>query len=318
MGRLLPDRFIVALIATVVLASLLPADGAAARYIGYIATAAVVLLFFLHGVRLPREHLVAALLHWRLHLTILATTFVVFPLLGLGLSQLWPSLLPHGLWVGLLFLCALPSTVQTSIALTSEAHGNVAASVAAAAASNLLGIVLTPVIVGLLVNVQGGQVPLSGIWKIVLQLLVPFLAGHLLRPLLGAWAARQKPLLTWSDRTTVVISVYSAFSAAVIGGIWQQVPLVTLAVLAAICALLLTLVLLGTRLAARWLGFATADSRSLLYCGSLKSLVSGVPMARVMFPAAEIGAIILPIMFFHQLQLMVCASIARRQGETGK
>lgn len=52
----------------------------------------------------------------------------------------------------------------------------------------------------------------------------------------------------------------------------------------------------------------------MLYCGSLKSLVSGVPMARVLFPSAQIGAIILPVMIYHQLQLMVCATIARRQG----
>jgi sodium/bile acid cotransporter 7 len=125
---------------------------------------------------------------------------------------------------------------------------------------------------------------------------------------------RHKYLLTYTDRITVLLSVYSAFSAAVIGGIWSQVPLLTLLVLLVVCAVLLGLVLLCTLLIARLAGLPVPDGRSLMHCGSLKSLVSGVPMARVLFPSAEIGAIMLPLMIFHQLQLMVCASIARRQG----
>ena len=315
MSRFLPDPFILALLATVALATVLPANGAAATQVGYVATAAVVLLFFLHGVRLPRENLMAALVHWRLHLVILLTTFALFPLFGAALSKLLPGLLPAGLWAGVLFLCALPSTVQTSIAYTSMAKGNVAASVASAAASNLLGIALTPLIAGLLLHTQGGAVPLSGIWKVVLQLLLPFVVGHLLRPWLAEWAMRQRKLLTYSDRLTILLSVYSAFSAAVIGGIWSKVPVLTLLVLAVVCAVILAAALLATRGISRIAGFSEPDGRTVLYCGTLKSLVSGVPMARVLFPSAEIGAIILPVMIYHQLQLMICATIARRQGQ---
>ena len=314
MNRFLPDPFILALLATVALATVFPADGAMAVWIGHLATAAVVVLFFLHGVRLPRENLVAALLHWRLHLLILATTYAFFPLAGAAMSRLFPSLLPAGLWAGVLFLCALPSTVQTSIAYTSIAKGNVAAAVASAAASNLLGIALTPLLAGLLLHTQGGEVPLSGIWKVMLQLLLPFVVGHALRPWLANWAAEQRKLLTYSDRFTVLLSVYVAFSAGVIGGIWSQVPLVTLLILSLVCAALLAASLAFTFYAARAAGFSTSDARAMLYCGSLKSLVSGVPMARVLFPSAQIGAIILPVMIYHQLQLMVCAAIARRQG----
>ncbi|MBK9250581.1 MAG: bile acid:sodium symporter [Proteobacteria bacterium] len=314
MSRFLPDPFILALLATVALATVLPADGAAAVWVGHVATTAVVVLFFLHGVRLPRENLVAALLHWRLHLLILATTFAFFPLVGAAMSTAFPSLLPASLWAGVLFLCALPSTVQTSIAYTSIAKGNVAASVASAAASNLLGIVLTPLLAGLLLHTQGGEVPLSGIWKVVLQLLLPFVVGHALRPWLAKWAAEQRKLLTYSDRLTVLLSVYSAFSAGVIGGIWSQVPMTTLLILALVCAVLLAAALLFTIYTARAAGLSTEDARAMLHAGALKSLVSGVPMARVLFPSAQIGAIILPVMIYHQLQLMVCATIARRQG----
>jgi sodium/bile acid cotransporter 7 len=318
-SRFLPDPFLLALLATVALATVLPASGDTATLVGYVATAAVVLLFFLHGVRLPRENLVAALGHWRLHLLILGTTFVFFPLFGALMQRLFPGLLPANLWAGVLFLCALPSTVQSSIAYTSMAQGNVAAAVASAAASNLLGIAATPLIAGLLLHTQGGEVPLSGIWKVVLQLLLPFVVGHALRPWLGSWAARQKKLLTWSDRLTILLSVYAAFSAAVVAGIWSQVPVVTLLVLALACSAILLAALLFTTGSARLAGFPAADARTVLYCGSQKSLVSGVPMARVLFPSAEIGAIILPVMIYHQLQLMICATIARRQGaDTGR
>ena len=314
MSRFLPDPFIIALLATVGLATILPANGHTATLVGYVATAAVVLLFFLHGVRLPRENMIAAVGHWRLHLLILGTTFIFFPLFGALLQRLFPGLLPANLWGGVLFLCALPSTVQTSIAYTSMAQGNVAGAVASAAASNLLGIAATPLIAGLLLHTQGGAVPLSGIWKVVLQLLLPFVLGHALRPWLAEWASRQKKLLTLSDRLTILLSVYSAFSAAVIAGIWSQVPILTLLVLALVCSTILIAALLFTTGSARLAGLPAADGRTVLYCGSLKSLVSGVPMARVLFPSAEIGAIILPVMIYHQLQLMVCATIARRQG----
>jgi sodium/bile acid cotransporter 7 len=312
--KFLPDTFLLILVLTVALASLLPVSGGAAEAVSTVATAAVMLLFFLHGARLPRENLVAALGHWRLHVAILATTFVVFPLLGLLLSSALPSLLPGPLWTGVLFLCALPSTVQSSIAFTSIARGNVAGTVASAAASNLIGIVLTPVIMGFLVHAHGGAVSFSGVWKIVVQLLLPFTTGHLLRPWLGAWVARHKAFLSYTDRSTIVLAVYSAFSAAVVGGIWGQVPLSRLMVLIALSAVLLTAILLLTRYAARALGFGVEDEISIVLCGSKKSLVSGVPMARVLFGAADVGAVVLPLMIFHQMQLMVCAWLARRYG----
>jgi sodium/bile acid cotransporter 7 len=317
MNRFLPDPFIPAVLVTLLLATLWPATGVAEAVVGNIATAAVMLLFFLHGAKLPRENLLAAATHWRLHLLILGSTYLLFPLLGLGFNKLFPALLPDNLWAGVLFLCALPSTVQMSIAFTSMARGNVGASVTSAAASNLLGVVITPLLASALLQAQGdGTVPLHGIWKVVGQLLLPFAAGHLLRPLLADWAGRNKRLITWSDRITILLAVYSAFSAAVVGGIWSTLPLATLLLLALVCAVLLASVMLLTSNGARMAGLSAADRRSVLYCGSFKSLVSGVPMARVLFPAGEIGAMILPIMIYHQMQLMVSATLAPRQARS--
>lgn len=315
MRKFLPDTFLLLLLGTIAMATVLPVSGDAAAVVSSVSTAGVVLLFFLHGVRLPRENLVAALVHWRLHLLILSITFGVFPLAGLGLATALPGLLPAQLWIGLLFLCALPGTVQSCIAFTSMARGNIAATVASAAASNLLGIVLTPLLTGLLTHVQGSGVSFAGIWKIVLQLLLPFAVGHALRPLLGEWAKRQGKVLSLCDRATIVLSVYSAFSLAVIGGIWHSVPLPTLLVLGATCLVLLLLAFGGTLAVARAAGFNREDAITIQLCGSLKSLVTGVPMARVMFTGPEIGAALLPVMIFHQLQLMIGAWLARRHGE---
>jgi len=316
------DPFLLVLVSTVVLASLLPVHGTAAVAVDGAATAAIMLLFFLHGARLARENLISALTHWRLHITILATTFVLFPLLGLVLSSGLHGLLPPQLWTGVLFLCALSSTVQSSIAFTSIARGNVAGTVASAATSNLLGIALTPVIIGLLSHSSGATMSFSGIWKIVLEILVPFALGHGLRPWLGGWVARHRRLLSYTDRSTIILAVYSAFSAAVVEGIWHQVPPRSLALLLLVNAFLLATVLLLTRTIARWLGFSTEDEISIVFCGSKKSLASGVPMARVLFPAAAVGPAVLPLMVFHQMQLMVCAWLARRyasrQGGPGK
>ena len=309
------DPFIGVLLLTIALATLFPASGAAADALGTVATAAVVFLFFLHGVRLPREHLIAAVGHWRLHGTILAFTYAVFPLIAFVLKLAMPTLLPEPLWIGVLFLSALPSTVQSSIAMTSVAHGNVAASVASAAMSNLLGIALTPVLLGVLAHTQNGAINFAGVWKIVLQLLLPFALGHALRPWLGPWAARQKATLAYTDRATIVLAIYSAFSAAVLGGIWTQVPVTRMLVLVALCAVILVLVLTGTRAAARVMGFSKEDEIAVLFCGLQKSLVSGVPMARVLFAGPAVGAAVLPVMIYHQMQLIVCAWLARRYAE---
>ena len=307
-----PDPFVVALLVTVAVATFLPAQGSVAAALGVISTAAVALLFFFHGARLPRENIVSALGHWRLHLTILSATFIFFPILGLVMSTLFENWLPPALWIGVLFLCALPSTVQSSIAFTSIAHGNVAGTVTSAAASNLLGIVISPLIAASLTSSQETSLSLSSMWKIMLQLLLPFVVGHLMRPWLAAWAARSKKLLTLTDRSTIVLAVYTSFSAAVLGGIWQQMPIRTVLVLVVVCIVMLAVVLLATRYGARALGFSREDEISIVFCGSKKSLVTGVPMARVMFPAADAGAVILPLMLFHQIQLMVCAWLAQR------
>ncbi|MEG8018546.1 bile acid:sodium symporter family protein [Sphingomonas sp. LR55] len=315
-GRFLSvfEPFILMLLGTVVLASLLPARGEMATIVGYAADIGIVLLFFLHGAKLSRDAIWAGLRNWKLHLAVLAITFVAFPLFGLGLTAL--PFVTGPLAAGLLFLTLLPSTVQSSIAFTAIARGNVAAAVCSASFSNLLGILVTPALVALLMNTSGsGGISIESIEAIVLQLLVPFVAGHLLRPWIGAWVTRNKGLLTVVDRGSILLVVYSAFGAAVVEGLWTKLSLGDLILIGLLCAALLAFVLALTFAVARLMKLPREDAIVLQFCGSKKSLASGVPMAGVLFPPAQVGVILLPVMLFHQLQLIACAIIARRYAE---
>jgi solute carrier family 10 (sodium/bile acid cotransporter), member 7 len=310
--NLLPDPFMLALLAALALATFLPASGAVAVVVSMLANLAVVLLFFFHGAKLSRSAVIAGLTHWRLHLLILACTFVLFPVLGIVVARLFDGVLSPQLLTGVLFLVALPSTVQSSIAFVSVAKGNVPAAVAAASASQMLGVLLTPLLVGVLAGAHGGEVQLSGIGKVALQILLPFMVGHLLQPWLGGFVTRHKAMIGLSDRSTILLAIYSAFSAAVIEGIWSRLPLKDFAVLVGLCGVLLAIVLFSTRTLARAFGFKRADEAVVVFCGTKKSMVQGVPMGRVLFAGPDLGLVLLPIMIFHQIQLMVCAVIARR------
>ena len=306
--RLRIDPFTLYLLCTVTLASLLPVHGTSAEYMDVFTDIAIAALFFMHGAKLSRDAIRAGALHWRLHLTILACTFVLFPLL----RPLAHALLTPALFVGVLFLCALPSTVQSSIAFTSMAGGNIPAAVCAAALSSLLGVFLTPALMVLLVGTQGVMAdPWTAIGKILLQLLVPFLAGHLLRPWIGGWVDRHRPLLKFTDQGTILLVVYTAFSAAVIEGLWRTTPLPSLLAVAATAALLLAVAMSLIMFGARRLGFDRADEIAIVFCGSKKSLATGVPMAKVMFAGGSLGAIVLPVMLYHQIQLIACSFVAQ-------
>lgn len=315
------DPFLLVLLATVGLAALLPAQGRAAAGLDVVASVAIALLFFFHGAKLSREAILAGLGHWRLHLTVLGFTFALFPALGLGAGFLAPALISPVIAAGILYLCLLPSTVQSSIAFVSIAGGNVPAAICSASASNLLGIFLTPVLVGLLMHTTGqAGVSLDALRSIIVQLLVPFVAGHLLRPLIGGFVQKHKQVISYTDRGSILLVIYSAFSAAVVEGLWHKVDIGDIAMIVVISGVILGIVLYLSGLAGRLLGFSREDRIVLVFCGSKKSLVSGVPMASVLFPVAQVGLIILPLMIFHQIQLIICTWLAakyRREGQGG-
>ncbi|MEU1168205.1 bile acid:sodium symporter family protein [Streptomyces sp. NPDC005921] len=306
------DPYVLLLLGTVCLAALVPARGTGADVASGASTAAIAFLFFLYGARLSTREAVDGLRHWRLHVTVLVCTFVIFPVLGLAARGLVPVLLTHPLYQGFLFLTLVPSTIQSSIAFTSIARGNVPAAICAGSFSSLVGIVLTPLLAAALLGNSGGGFSADSIVKIVLQLLVPFVAGQLLRPWIGGFVARHKKILGLVDRGSILLVVYTAFSEGMVRGIWHQVSAVRLAGLLAVEAVLLAVMLLLTWYGAKALGFGRGDRVAIQFAGSKKSLASGLPMASVLF-GAHASLAVLPLMLFHQMQLMVCAVIAKRR-----
>lgn len=306
------DRFTILLFVMVILASFLPVSGQAAKFFGFLTTAAIAILFFLHGAKLSREAVMQGLVHWKLHSLVFAFTFAVFPVLGLLAQPLLVPVLGQELYWGFLFMCFLPSTVQSSIAFTSVAGGNVAAAVCSASFSNIIGMFITPVMVAFFIlgQTSHGFDPTSSIVQITLLLLVPFVLGQILRPYIFPYMQKHPNLVKAFDQSSILMVVYGAFSSAVVAGLWSQVSLTTLLLLILACSVLLTLIMLLALYIPKWLGFDTADQKTIFFCGSKKTLASGVPMAQILFIGQPIGMIVLPIMIFHQIQLMVCGVIA--------
>ncbi len=311
LAQFLPDTFTLAILADLVLAAFLPCRGETARWVGIGSQIAIALLFFLQGTRLSRQAVMAGILHWRLHLVILGTTFVAFPLIGLALQPISGPVLTPELYVGLVFLCCLPSTVQASVVFTSVAGGNVAAALCSASLSSILGMVLTPLLASLLLQAHG-ESSVNGLASIALQLLLPFLLGQVLQVRLEPWMRRHQKTVRRVDLASIMLMVYGAISAATVSGMWSRLPVSSLLVLAVVDAVLLAAILAGTSFAARRLGFSREDEVAIVFCGTQKSLVTGIPMANALFAGVTLGFVVLPLMIYHQLQFMTCAAIARR------
>jgi len=313
-----PDTFTILLLGAIVLASFLPATGAAGDLLATAGTVAVALLFFFHGAALSREQVVAGASHWRLHILITTLTFGFFPLVVLpinGMSSFAPSWMSPDLGLGFLYLGVLPSAVSSSIAYTAMARGNVPAAICSAAASNVFGMMLTPFLLLLLVSSAGsGDFAIGEALKdIVFQLLLPFAAGHAMRPLLGGYLARNESLMARYDKCVIWLIVYSAFSHSVESGLWQNLPMKAIVLTILLCIGLLALFMFFARFLVRRFGFSLEDEAAVVFCGSKKSLASGLPMAKVLFSGHPgFGMIVLPIMCYNQVQVILGAILAQK------
>ena len=310
-----PDPLIVLIILAVIIAIIAPARGTFADIFGQLTNVAIALLFFLYGARLSTQEALNGLKHWRLHLTILAFTFVVYPFIGIALRPL-TAVISHDMYLGILFLTLVPSTVQSSVAFTSFAKGNVAGAIISASASNLVGVIITPLLVMFLMGTGGGvHIDTSVFGEIALLLLAPFVLGQLTRRWVGKVAQSKATKVV--DRGSIAMVVYSAFSKGVVDGIWSSISLWDLAFLVVFAAAFVAFMLWLTRKASQKMGFNRADTIAIEFCGSKKSLATGLPMASVIFASggASLGLLILPLMIYHQVQLMMCSWLAARYAQ---
>jgi sodium/bile acid cotransporter 7 len=309
LARIFPDRFVPVLFATILLASLLPVRGAAVPIAGGLSTAAIIFLFFLNGVRLPRDEVLHGIRNWKLQGAVLLFCFAFMALLGLGAQLAIAPLLPATLALGFLFLGVLPSTVQSATAASSMAGGNIAASVVAAALINLLGVAVSPLLFAALAG-SAGEIHGEGVLRIVSILLLPFVAGQIAQRWLRPWVVAHRGLATLMDRTAIAIAVYVAFSAAVVAGIWQLLDGREIAIVFAAVAALLALSFGGAWALGGLLKLARPDRITLLFSGAQKSIAVGAPLAATLFPPAIAGMVLVPILVYHMAQLILSAWIA--------
>jgi sodium/bile acid cotransporter 7 len=311
------DWFLTGMGVAVFLAWLFPDPGAkgGSMHPEIVTKAGVALIFFLHGVALPFAALKAGTLQWKLHLVVQGCTFLLFPLLGFVLSPLFRNLggiAPPELALGIFYLCALPSTVSSSVAMTAAARGNVAAAVFNATLSSLIGVVLTPLWVRAGMQTGGGPIDLGGvILDLVKWLVLPLAVGQLCRPFLGTWASKNKPFINILDRGTILLLVYTSFCDSMKWGVWSGHGIGAVLVTAVVSVLLFYLVLSIVGAICRALKFPVEDQIAAVFCGSKKSLASGVPMAQLIFAGnPSLSMILLPIMIYHPLQLIICGALA--------
>ena len=319
--RFKPDYFLLAMLVAVVLAALWPqlGTGDGPLHLGVVTQLGIALVFFLHGANLSRASLRSGLQNWRLHVFVQASTYGLFPAIGFAVVWLGRGLMPFDLLLGFFYLCALCSTISSSVALTAMAKGNVPASIFNATLSGLLGMFLTPILVGLVVATSGERIPLgAAILDIVLTLLLPFALGHVLRPLLLNFLMRYKSLIGTLDKAVIVLIVYAAFCESTAAGVWSRYGIELIALVVAMSSVLLLAVIAFTTWLARRLGCSVEDDITAVFCGSKKSLANGVPIANVLFPGhPALGVIVLPLMIYHQLQLLLCTWLARRYAARG-
>ncbi|GGD37307.1 bile acid:sodium symporter family protein [Aureimonas glaciei] len=307
------DPFIPTMMGAIVLATFAPAHGSGALAVSWAGTIGVAGLFFGHGAALSPQAVLAGLRHWRLHVFILATTFLVFPAIVYPLTLLPRGWLPADLILGFVYLAVLPSAVSSSIAFTAMARGNVPAAICNSAGSNVFGLLLTPLLVMGLMQESATMDPLGSLRDICLGLLLPFIAGQLARPWLAGFVGRHHRRLHQYDQLVIVVVIYGAFSRSVAEGLWRSLPPAALGAAVLLCVAILTFVMAFTMFGSRHLGFSRADEIAAVFCGSKKSLASGLPLAQVLFAGTSgFGMIVLPIMLYNQIQIVVGAVLAGR------
>ncbi|WP_460148053.1 bile acid:sodium symporter family protein [Pseudomonas sp. S2_A02] len=312
--RVVTDWFLCGMLIATLLAYVFPIFGATGgrMHAEYVINIGVFLVFFLHGVNLSSEQIRHGLRNWKLHVMVQTFTFTVFPLIWLVSDKLLGSHIPSLLMLGFLYLCALPSTISSSVALTGSAGGNVPAAILNASLSSVLGIFLTPLLVSFVVGSGAGGIDLgSTLLDLCAMLLLPLVLGQLLRPLLGKLFARHKRYTNIADKLVILLLVYSAFCNSMVSGMWQQQGNSVILTALMGSAILLAIILWMTTRTARALKFSPADEIAAVFCASKKSLAAGAPMAALIFGANPgLGLILLPIMIYHPLQLIVCSVMA--------
>ncbi|CAG5069826.1 hypothetical protein DYBT9623_02563 [Dyadobacter sp. CECT 9623] len=309
------DGFMLALLSMILLAWLWPEPGMKESPVplSEISTYAVSVIFFFYGLRLSPDKLREGLTNWRLHVMVHLSTFLLFPLVALAFKPLFQGEENHTLWLGIFFLTVLPSTVSSSVVMVSIAKGNIPAAIFNASISSLIGVFLTPLWMGMVLETGAGQFDLlSVVGKLALQVLLPVFAGILLNKRWGYFAEKNKKYIRYFDQSSILLIVYTSFCESFGENLFSSLGLKDIVFLGmGMLALFFAIYFLLTFIS-NLLKFSHEDKVTAVFCGSKKSLVQGAVMSKVLFAGPQAGIMLLPIMIYHALQLIAASIIAQR------
>lgn len=317
--RIKKEWFIVSMLLMIVIAALLPDLGKSHGWLQLdkLTGIGIAIIFFLHGIGLSPEKIRQGVSNWKLHVVVQLTTFAIYPLIWVIFGSMMSQLFPAALAVGFCYLFALPSTISSSVAMTSIGKGNVPGAIFNASLSSVLGVFVTPLLMGWFTQSTGARLDVTGtIISVAELLLLPMVGGQLLRPVLGNLLARYKGITNKIDKWVILMIVLNAFSDSVIEHIWSHFSATLLGVSAVICVVVLLAITHLLRWGSHRLHFNHADEVAAVFCGTKKTLAAGIPMAKVIFSASpDLGMILLPIMLYHPIQLFYCAILANRYAD---
>ena len=308
------DKFVLAIIVIIALAYFFPylGSGESGLVLNWIGSLGISLIFFFYGLKLSTRQLLSGLKNWKLHLLVQGSTFLLFPILVLIAYPFAEEESSDILWLAFLFLAALPSTVSSSVVMVSLAKGNVPAAIFNASISGLIGIVITPVWIGLFLNSTTSDFSLSEVYlKLLLQILLPVILGLFLQQYLGKYARKYATQLTLFDKSIILLIIYKSFAESFDQGLFTTVKAIDLAFISMAVIVLFFIMYSTTGYLSRLLNFNTADQITAQFCGTKKSLVHGTVFSKVLLPESlALGIMLLPLMLFHAFQILVISVIA--------
>ncbi len=313
------DKFIPAIVFVVLLAYLLPELGSDGSPIPLdsIGTMGVSLIFFFYGLKLSPEKIKVGLKNWKLHILVQSSTFVLFPILIIIFYPFIKTENNQTIWLSFLFLSALPSTVSSSVVMVSLAKGNVPAAIFNASISGLIGIIITPLWMGLFLQNQSIDFDLSSVYlKLLIEILIPVVLGLFLQKWWGKYAIRYNAYLTLFDKTIILLIIFKSFAESFKQNIFQSVNILNLISILIFVLILFWLVYFITGYLSNRLHFNREDKITAQYCGTKKSLVHGTVFSKILFPeTVSLGIILLPLMVFHAMQIFIISIIATRRAK---
>lgn len=312
------DKFVLSIIVVVLLAYLFPQFGSKSSPIPLdrIGSIGVSLIFFFYGLKLSPEKIKSGLKNWKLHLVVQACTFLLFPIVILCFYPFLDSENDKNIWLAFLFLASLPSTVSSSVVMVSMAKGNIPAAIFNASISGLIGIIVTPLWLGLFLNNTAANYDLGDIYmKLIIEVVAPVILGLLLHRYWGSIAQKYNSYLTVFDKSIILLIIYKSFASSFEENVFSEIAAFDFIFIAIGVLSLFYLVYFITGFLSNKLAFSTEDKITAQFCGTKKSLVHGTVFAKILFPNPSVmGIILLPIMLFHAFQIFIISFMATHIG----